>query len=136
MRQKRAKAYKKQMVVYLHTFKFREPYQTIVDAELVLTCTNASFEIDKGLNRTVQGETKPMITQCCMQALYDSKNQRAIDVAKTFERRKCNHREAINPDKCIESITSIDGENKHRYIIASQSIDLRRLLRKIPGVPL
>ncbi|CUM66526.1 uncharacterized protein PRCAT00004193001 [Priceomyces carsonii] len=138
MRQKRAKSYKKQMNVYLHSFKFREPFQTIVDDELILTCIKASFDLEKGLKRTVQGEVKPMITQCCIQALYDSKNQSGIDLAKKFERRRCNHplSAPLSPGKCIESITNVNGENKHRYIIASQDISLRKKLRTIPGVPL
>lgn len=138
MRQKRAKAYKKQMNIYLHTFKFREPFQTIVDDELVLNCDKASFDLVKGLNRTIQAETKPMITQCCMQALYATDNQRAIETAKTFERRRCNHppKDPKPPAECIESIVNIDGVNKHRYIVASQSTRLRRRLRAVPGVPL
>lgn len=138
MRQKRAKAYKKQMTVYLHTFRFREPYQTIVDDEVVVQCHKAHFDIVKGLNRTVQGETKPMITQCCMQALYKTDNQPAISLAKEFERRRCNHPPAspLSPAECIESIVNIDGENKHRYIVATQDYPLRKRLRKIPGVPL
>jgi len=136
MRQKRAKAYKKQMNVYHYTFKFREPYQIIVDDEIVTTCQKSSFDIHKGLTRTIQAENKPMITQCCMQALYDTKNQESINLAKTFERRKCNHREAIAPADCIHSIVDINGENKHRYVVATQDLQLRRKLRKVPGVPL
>lgn len=136
MRQKRAKAYKKQMTIYTNTFKFREPYQTIIDAELVLNCQAAKYNLEKGLSRTIQGETKPMITQCCMQVLYDSKNQNAIDMAKEFDRRRCNHCKPIDPKDCIESITNIDGTNKHRYIVAAQDIDIRKSLRKIPGIPL
>lgn len=138
MRQKRAKAYKKQMNIYLHTFKFREPFQTIVDDELVLNCDKASFDLVKGLERTIQAEAKPMITQCCMQALYATDNQRAIDMAKRFERRRCNHppKDPKPPGECIESIVNIDGVNKHRYVVASQSTRLRRRLRSVPGVPL
>lgn len=124
------------MLVYQHAFKFREPYQIIVDDEIVLGCTKASFDLWKGLARTVQCEVKPMITQCCMQALYLSKDQAAIDVAKTFERRRCNHREAIAPHECVKSIVNIDGENKHRYVVASENEKLRYSLRKIPGVPM
>lgn len=126
------------MNIYLHTFKFREPYQTIVDDELVLTCDKAQFDLVKGLERTIQAETKPMITQCCMQALYATDNQSAIDLAKTFERRRCNHppKDPKPPVECIESIVNIDGVNKHRYVVASQSTRLRRRLRSVPGVPL
>ncbi|CAI5755583.1 unnamed protein product [Candida verbasci] len=137
MRQKRAKAYKKQMNVYLYTFKFREPFQTIIDDEIILTCESASYDILKGLQRTIQSqEMKPMITQCCIESLYKTKNQKAIDIAKTFERRKCNHREPVPPIECLKSIIDINGENKHRYIVASQDLKLRQMMRKIPGVPL
>ncbi|ODV93494.1 hypothetical protein PACTADRAFT_46912 [Pachysolen tannophilus NRRL Y-2460] len=138
MRQKRAKAYRKQINVYVHTFKFRAPFQTIVDAELVLHCDKTSFDLQKGLDRTIQAEVKPMITQCCMQELYKSRNQRAIDYAKSFERRRCNHppSDPLSSTECIKSIVDIKGENKHRYIVATQLDELRRYLRKIPGVPL
>lgn len=138
MRQKRAKAYKKQMHVYLHTFKFREPFQTIIDDEIITTCVKSSYDLVKGIDRTIQSESKPMITQCCIQALYQKNNQEAIDLAKRFERRRCNHppKNPLKPAECIESITSINGANKHRYIVATQNYDLRKKLRKVPGVPL
>lgn len=30
--------------------------------------------------------------------------QSVVDIAKTFERRKCNHRDAIPNDECIQSV--------------------------------
>ena len=138
MRQKRAKAYKKQMNFYLHTFKFREPFQTLVDDEILLQCHKGQFDITKGLNRTIQAEAKPMITQCCMQALYLTNNQPAIELAKTFERRRCNHniKAPKTPKDCIRSLVDVNGQNKHRYIVATQSVELRRKLQIVPGVPL
>jgi U3 small nucleolar RNA-associated protein 23 len=124
------------MNVYLHSFKFRSPFQTIIDDEIVLDTTKQSFDLVKGLNRTVQFDIKPMITQCCIHKLYLSKDQRAIDLAKTFERRKCNHKDPIDPLDCINSIVNIDGVNKHRYLVASNNYELRKKLRKIPGVPM
>jgi U3 small nucleolar RNA-associated protein 23 len=138
MRQKRAKQYRKQMLVYQHTFKFREPYQVIVDDEIVLGCSKASFDLGKGLERTLQAEVKPMITQCCIQKLYETRDQKSIDMAKSFERRRCNHppKDPIPPHECIKSIVNISGENKHRYVVASDNDKLRYSLRKLPGVPL
>lgn len=138
MRQKRAKSYRKQMLVYNHTFKFREPYQVIVDEQIVLTCDQAKYDLAKGLGRTLQAEVKPMITQCCMQALYATNNQSAISMAKEFERRRCNHPPTapLAPHECIKSIVVIKGKNKHRYVVASDNEKLRWSLRKIPGIPL
>lgn len=47
-----------------------------------------------------------VITQCCIEDLYreGSSQQGAVDVAKTFERRKCNHREPIDGLECVESV--------------------------------
>lgn len=107
-----------------------------MDDEIVKTCSSAQFDLGKGLARTLQAETKPMITQCCIQKLYLSRDQQAIDMAKQFERRRCNHREAIEPHECIKSIVCINDENKHRYVVASDNERLRFSLRKIAGVPL
>lgn len=138
MRQKRAKSYRKQMLVYNHTFKFRQPYQVLVDDQLVLETFNSSFDLVKGLKRTLQAEVKPMITQCCMQQLYESRNQGAIDAAKEFERRRCNHnpKDPKSAEECLLSVVNVNGKNKHRYVVATQDVEIRRKLRKVPGVPL
>lgn len=126
------------MLVYNHGFKFKEPYQVLVDDQLVLDCQKSHYDLVGGLKRTLQAEIKPMITQCCIQALYSTRLQDAIDLAKNFERRRCNHppKEARTPEECIQSVVNVNGQNKHRYVVASQDINLRRKLRKVPGVPL
>lgn len=95
-----------------------------------------------------------MITQCCIHELYlqGRSQQSAVDLAKLFERRKCNHREPIPGDECLASVvgtfvllrfaqssspsTSLGPTNKHRYVIATQSQPLRVKLRSIPAVPI
>ena len=138
MRQKRAKSYRKQLLVYNYTFKFRQPYQVLVDDLIVTDASNSKFDLEKGLKRTLQADIKVMITQCCMEALYKTGDKSAIALAKRFERRRCNHniKDPEKPVDCIKSIVDINGENKHRYIVASQNLGLRRYLRRIPGVPL
>ncbi|KAM6498268.1 Fcf1 domain containing protein [Amanita muscaria] len=136
MRQKRAKTYRKLMHLYTLTFQFREPYQVLVDSTMCKTAVELKYDLVKQLGVALQGEVKPMITQCCIHELYlqGRTMQPVVDLAKTFERRKCNHREAIPGDDCILSVV---GEgNKHRYIVASQSHPLRVKLRDVPGVPL
>ena len=88
-----------------------------------------------------------MITQCEIRKLYADKDQpggnAAIELAKTFERRRCGHHpdQYPKPLETIECMRSVvdpksTGENKHRYVVASQSLDVRRMLRGIRGVPL
>lgn len=47
------------MLVYKHTFKFREPYQVIVDEQIVQVCEQSSYDLKKGLERTIQAQVRP-----------------------------------------------------------------------------
>ncbi|KAF8973737.1 Fcf1-domain-containing protein [Flammula alnicola] len=136
MRQKRAKAYRKLMHLYSMSFGFRQPYQVLVDSEMCKSAVAQKLDFVKQLYTVLQGEVKPMITQCCIHELYlqGKEQQTAVDLAKTFERRKCNHREAIPGDECLESV--IGEHNKHRYVVATQSHPLRVKLRSVPATPI
>ncbi|KHO00098.1 rRNA-processing protein UTP23 [Metarhizium album ARSEF 1941] len=105
------------------------------------------MELEPALQRTAHGKVKPMITQCEIRKLYARKNEpgisEAIDVAKTCERRRCGHHpdeypEPLSTLECFQSVVDPKdtGENKHRYVVASQNVDLRRMLRGVRGVPL
>ncbi|CAA7266606.1 unnamed protein product [Cyclocybe aegerita] len=136
MRQKRAKAYRKLMHLYCMSFGFRQPYQVLVDSEFCKSAVVQKLDLQKQLHTVLQGDVKPMMTQCCIHELYlqGRDMQPAVDLAKTFERRKCNHREAIPGDECLSSV--VGDKNKHRYVIASQLQPLRVKLRAIPATPL
>lgn len=60
MRQKRAKAYKRVMALYVSTFGFRQPYQVLLSDEFLLEAAKQK-DVDwwKMLGTTVQGEVKP-----------------------------------------------------------------------------
>lgn len=108
----------------------------LIDSETCVMAVNGKFDLVKQLSTVLQGEVKPMITQCCITELYlkGKEAQGAVDLAKQFERRKCNHREAIPGDDCLADV--VGDSNKHRYVIVAQSQPLRNKLRAIPGVPL
>jgi len=77
-----------------------------------------------------------VITQCCVEALYKlgPEYQKQVNTAKTFERRRCNHREPLDPDECLKDV--IGPTNKHNYVLAAQSAPLRITLQKVPGLPI
>ena len=88
-----------------------------------------------------------MITQCSIRHLYAAKDEPGvsylIDKAKTYERRRCGHRpedhaEPLSAKECITSVVDPKDNktNKHRYVVASQELDVRRDMRGILGVPL
>ncbi|KAG8775839.1 hypothetical protein FRC15_000296, partial [Serendipita sp. 397] len=129
MRQKRAKAYRKLMAMYELSFGFRQPYQVLVDSGMCITAQDHKIDLVKQLETVLQGKIKPI-------ELYKMGKERqpAVDLAKMFERRKCNHREAIEGSECLKHVTG--DTNKHRYVIATQAQELRSQLRAIQAVPL
>ncbi|GAA6056740.1 hypothetical protein JCM3770_005873 [Rhodotorula araucariae] len=136
MRQKRTKGARKVMQLYCSAFGFREPYQLLMDAAFIESAVKQKFDLESRLHDVLQGLVKPMITQCCMQALYDlgADAQDVIDVAKGFERRKCNHLKPRPEEECLAAMA---GEsNRNRYVYATQSLALRQTLRRIPGSPI
>lgn len=85
-----------------------------------------------------------MITQCSIRHLYKLSSEefpnrnKCIDIAKSFERRRCNHHELEEPlpeKECIESVSLKNGQNKHKYVIAAQDKDIKHLFKEIPGAP-
>ncbi|KAG8219956.1 PIN domain-like protein, partial [Butyriboletus roseoflavus] len=135
MRQKRAKTYRKLMSLYCLSFGFRQPYQVLVDSDMCRLAVAAKTDLQQQMSIVLQGSVKLMITQCCIHELYlqGKSQQTAVDLAKSFERRKCNHREAILGE---DFDVSVGDSNKHRYVIATQSKTLRIKLRLIPAVPI
>ncbi|KAE8542743.1 hypothetical protein D1P53_000805 [Cryptococcus gattii VGV] len=135
MRQKRAKTYKRVMTLYTQAFGFRQPFQILVSQDLLLEGAKSELNMSRQFVTVTQGECKPMITQCCMEALYKLGKpvQKTTDLAKTFERRKCNHRTALEPDECLKDV--IGATNKHRYILGTQSTALLTAMDRIPGLP-
>lgn len=88
-----------------------------------------------------------VITQCEIRKLYARKDEpgvgEAIEAAKSCERRRCGHHpdEYPEPQSTMDCLLSVvdpkdQGENKHRYVVASQSQEVRRMLRGVRGVPL
>lgn len=158
MRQKRSKTYRKLLASYILHFGYRPPFQLLVDASFSLSLSALHLNADeanKRLSDVLQtsqmtkgkrkgfAETpdmKCMITQCCMVELYKAEKEGqlqkdAVQLAKTWERRKCNHREAIDGDECLKSV--VGATNKHRYMLASDSRKLRAHLREeVAGIPL
>uniref|UniRef100_A0A093XHM0 rRNA-processing protein FCF1 like n=1 Tax=Talaromyces marneffei PM1 TaxID=1077442 RepID=A0A093XHM0_TALMA len=77
----------------------------------------------------------PVITDCVLAELekLGQKYRLALRIAKDprFERIKCDHR-GTYADDCL-----VDRVIKHRvYIVATNDKDLKRRIRKIPGVPI
>ncbi|KAH9815668.1 rRNA-processing protein utp23-like [Teratosphaeria destructans] len=148
---KRQKQYRKLMQQYAMHFGFRSPYQVLLTADLIATAAKCRMNLGNMLEKTLQQkEIKPMITQCSIRHLYDletrtpqerAEKEGLINVAKAAERRRCGHHELEKPLSELECLMSVvdpkgSGNNKHRYIVATQDLQARKKLRQVAGVPL
>jgi U3 small nucleolar RNA-associated protein 23 len=88
-----------------------------------------------------------VVTQCSIRHLYKAKDEPGvsylIDKAKSYERRRCGHHpeefpEPLSEKECLSSVVDPKGnkQNKNRYVVASQDLELRRNMRSVLGVPL
>ncbi|CAO2656902.1 Nn.00g057050.m01.CDS01 [Neocucurbitaria sp. VM-36] len=143
MKLKRAKAYKKLLHQYELNFGFREPYQVIVDSQILEDAYKFKIDLVARLEKVLGGQVKPMITTCDMRHLYAAKpkNETLILQAKEYERRRCNHQDLEEPLSTLECLSSVvdpkdSKTNKHRYVIASNEPSVRAHMRTIAGVPL
>ncbi|RFU35230.1 hypothetical protein B7463_g1113, partial [Scytalidium lignicola] len=147
MRGKRSKQYRKLMQQYGMSFGFREPYQVLLDAEIIRDADRFKMDLVGGLERTLHGQVKPMITQCSMRHLYAASSEPGvsalIDKAKQYERRRCGHRPDTHPEplstlECLSSVVDPKDSktNKNRYVVASQEQEVRRFMRGVAGLPL
>ncbi|KAL9025584.1 MAG: hypothetical protein Q9196_005615, partial [Gyalolechia fulgens] len=64
-----------------------------------------------------------------------------ILLAKSMERRRCNHHELDEPLSTLECLSDVvdpkkSKTNRNRYIVASQEDEVRRFCRGVRGVPL
>jgi len=59
MRGKRSKQYRKLMHHYERSFNFREPYQVLVDAQIIQDSARFSMNLAQSLERTLQAKIKP-----------------------------------------------------------------------------
>ncbi|KAL8711921.1 MAG: hypothetical protein Q9225_007036, partial [Loekoesia sp. 1 TL-2023] len=64
-----------------------------------------------------------------------------ISLAKSMERRRCNHHELDDPLSTLECLSNVidpkeSATNRNRYVVASQEEEVRRFCRGLKGVPL
>ncbi|GIL79907.1 hypothetical protein Vretimale_12529 [Volvox reticuliferus] len=111
------------------------PYQVIVDTNFINFSIKNKIDLVRGMVDCLYAECKPCITDCVMAELekLGQKYRVALKVAKDprVERLPCSHK-GTYADDCI-----CQRVKQHRcYIVATCDQDLRRRIRKIPGVPI
>ncbi|KAG5675316.1 putative Ribonuclease VapC4 [Polypedilum vanderplanki] len=111
------------------------PYHIILDTNFINFSIKNKLDIIKSLMDCLYAKCFPYITDCVRGELekMGQKYKLALKIIKDkrFERLPCMHK-GTYADDCI-----VDRVTQHKcYIVATNDKDLRRRIRKIPGVPI
>jgi len=111
------------------------PYHVLVDTNFINFSIKNKLEIYKSMMDCLLAKCIPCVTDCVMAELekLGSKYRLALRLAKDprFERLACTHK-GTYADDCL-----LQRCQQHRcYIVATCDRDLKRKIRKVPGVPI
>lgn len=116
MRGKRSKAYRKLLKQYELAFNFRQPYQVLVDADLIKDAHRFAMDLPQYLSNTLHGEVKILVTQCSMRHLYDAQKKQS----QQFHESKNSSSSAQNNKKS----GSAKDQQQEPYV------DMRKVIEK------
>ncbi|VIO96074.1 Uncharacterized protein BM_BM3707 [Brugia malayi] len=111
------------------------PFHVIIDTNFVNFSIKYRIDIMQGFMDCLYAKTIPYVTDCVLGEL-EKLGQRckvALKIIKDnrFKRLSCSHK-GIYADDCI-----IQRVTQHKcYMVATCDKDLKRRIRKIPGVPI
>ncbi|KAL7272851.1 rRNA-processing protein fcf1 [Rhizina undulata] len=113
----------------------RPPYSVLVDTNFINFSIQKKLELIQAMMDCLYAKATPVITDCVMAELekLGPKYRIALRIARDprFERLKCDHK-GTYADDCI-----VNRIMQHKiYIVATNDKDLKRRIRKIPGVPI
>ncbi|XP_046388271.1 rRNA-processing protein FCF1 homolog [Ischnura elegans] len=111
------------------------PYHVIVDTNFINFSIKYKLDIIQSMMDCLYAKSIPYITDCVMGELekLGRKYKVALKIAKDprYERLPCMHKGTYADDCIVQRVT------QHKcYIVATCDKDLKRRIRKIPGVPI
>lgn len=111
------------------------PYQILVDTNFLSHTVQHKLELLPSMMDCLYASCRPIITSCVMAELekLGPKYRIALRIARDerWERLECDHKGVYADDCLVERVV------KHRvYIVATNDRDLKRRIRKVPGVPI
>ena len=120
---------------FTHNAALGPPYRVLVDTNFINFSIKNKLDLCKGMMDCLYAHCTPCITDCVMAELekLGTKYRVSLKVAKDprIERLPCTHSGTYADDCLCERVT------QHKcYIVATCDKDLRRRIRKIPGVPI
>ncbi|KAI8086689.1 Fcf1-domain-containing protein [Halteromyces radiatus] len=111
------------------------PYHILVDTNFINFSIQNKLELVKSMMDCLYAKSIPCITDCVLAELekLGPKYRIALKIARDprFERLPCSHKGTYADDCLVQRIM------QHKcYIVATCDRDLKRRIRKVPGIPI
>lgn len=118
-----------------HNTALQPPYRVLIDTNFLSHTVHHKLPLLPTLMDTLYATCIPTITSCVMAELekLGPKYRIALQIARDerWERLECDHK-GTYADDCI-----VDRVVKQRvYLVGTNDRDLKRRIRKVPGVPI
>lgn len=113
----------------------KPPYQVLIDTNFFNFSIQKKIDIVRGLMDCLYAKCIPLVTDCVMAELekLGPKYRIALKLAKDprIKRLSCSHGGTYADDCLVHRVM------QHKcYIVATNDADLKRRIRKVPGIPL
>lgn len=120
---------------FSHNCALGPPYSILVDTNFISQSVKAKLDMLSTFMDLLYTKCSVAITDCVLAEMEKLGNRYSIALRITkderWERLTCNHKGTYADDCIVSRVT------KHRvYFVATNDRDLKRRIRKIPGVPL
>ena len=118
-----------------HNTQLGPPYHVLIDTNFINFSIQHKMDVFKSLMECLLAKAVPCITDCVVAELEKMGHRYRLALKLTkdprFKRLSCQHK-GTYADDCL-----VDRVKQHRcYIVGTNDKDLKRRIRKIPGVPL
>lgn len=113
----------------------KPPYQVLIDTNFFNFSIQKKIDLTRGLMDCLYAKCIPIVTDCVMAELekLGPKYRIALKLAKDprIKRISCSHSGTYADDCLVHRVI------QHKcYIVATNDADLKRRIRKIPGIPI
>lgn len=118
-----------------HNTQLGPPYHILIDTNFINFSIQHKMDVFKSLMECLLAKAVPCITDCVVAELEKMGHRYRLALKLTkdprFRRLPCSHK-GTYADDCL-----VDRVKQHRcYLVGTNDKDLKRRIRKIPGVPL
>ncbi|XVE84252.1 hypothetical protein DITRI_Ditri16bG0155800 [Diplodiscus trichospermus] len=137
MRFKRQKRHRRTVRFFSVCFGFRQPFKVLCDGTFIHHLLhNDLIPADKALSNCLSASVKLFTTSCVLAELkkLGASQSASFQAARKLAIARCDHEKRVTADACISEV--IGEHNSEHFFVATQDVDLRKKLQKVPNVPL